>query len=65
MFIKVSIASLKEVSKLIPLILNKDVKRKKEIIKRIIVKKYLFISLELKLIFEKINLFMNIFFGLL
>ena len=65
MFIKVSIASLKEVSKLIPLILNKDVKRKKEIIKRIIVKKYLFISLELKLIFEKINLFVNIFFGLL
>ena len=65
MFIKVSIASLKEVSKLIPLILNKDVKRKREIIKRTIVKKYLLISLKLKLIFEKINLFMNIFFGLL
>tara|TARA_B100001057_G_C22559174_1_gene836580 strand:+ start:162 stop:434 length:273 start_codon:yes stop_codon:yes gene_type:complete len=64
-FIKVNIASLNEFSKLIPLILNKDVKTKKEIIKSTIVKKYLFISLKLKFILENINLFIKIFFGLL
>jgi hypothetical protein len=37
-------ANLKEISKLIPLMLSKKVKRKKEMTKRIIVKKYLLIS---------------------
>ena len=48
-----------------PLKLNKDVKKKKDKIKIIIVKKYLFISLKSKLIFVNINLFIKIFFGLL
>ena len=38
---------------------------KREKIKIKIVKKYLFISSKLKLVFANINLFMNIFFGLL
>ena len=40
-------------------------KEKREITKINIVKKYLFISFVSKLIFEKANLFINIFFGLL
>ena len=46
--------SLKEFSKSIPLKLNNKVKINKEIIKIMIVKKYLFISLKSKLIFENI-----------
>jgi len=56
---------LKEVSKSKPLILNKDDNKKKDNTKIIIVKKYLFISLVSKLIFEKRSLFINILFGLL
>ena len=44
---------------------NNKVKVKREITKTKIVKKYLFISFALKLILEKINLFINTFFGLL
>ena len=44
---------------------NRTFKEKKEITKIKIVKKYLFISFVSKLIFEKANLFINIFFGLL
>ena len=65
MFIKVKIESLKEFSKSIPLKLNNEVKTINEIIKITIVKKYLFISLVSKLIFEKISLFIKIFLGLL
>ena len=64
-FIKVKIDNLKEFSKLIPLMLNIEVNIKSEIIKIMIVKKYLLISLKSKLIFVNINLFMNTFFGLL
>ena len=42
-----------------------DEKTNKEIIKITIVKKYLFISLKSKLIFENASLFIKIFFGLL
>ena len=45
--------------------LNNDVKINNEIIKIIIVKKYLFISLKSKLILENINLFIKTFLGLL
>lgn len=65
MFIKVKIANLNELSKLIPLKLNKEVKINNEIMKIKIVKKYLFISLKSKLILENINLFIKTFFGLL
>ncbi len=65
MFIKVKIASLKELSKLISLKLNKEVKTNNEIIKIIIVKKYLLISLSSKFILENINLFIKTFLGLL
>ena len=44
-FIKVKIDNLKEFSKLIPLILSIEVNIKSDIIKIIIVKKYLLISL--------------------
>ena len=44
---------------------NKMVKEKREITKINIVKKYLFMSFVSKLILEKINLFINTFFGLL
>tara|TARA_B100000902_G_scaffold268206_1_gene254249 strand:+ start:361 stop:633 length:273 start_codon:yes stop_codon:yes gene_type:complete len=64
-FIRVKIANLNEYSKLIPAMLNIDVNKKNDIIKIIIVKKYLLISLKSKLIFEKISLFIKIFFGLL
>ena len=64
-FIRVNIDSLKEISKFIPIILSKDVNTNNDIIKIKIVKKYLLISLKSKLIFENINLFIKIFFGLL
>ena len=57
--------NLNEVSKLIPLILKKVIKVKRDNIKIRTVRKYLLISLKSKLIFVKINLFINIFFGLL
>ena len=57
--------NLNEASNSTPLILNRDVNKKSEIMKIRTVKKYLFISLESKLIFENINLFINIFLGLL
>ena len=56
---------MKDFSKSIPLKLNKDVKIKRDRMKIKIVKKYLFISSKLKLVFANINLFINIFFGLL
>tara|TARA_B100001027_G_C16252111_1_gene324962 strand:+ start:60 stop:269 length:210 start_codon:yes stop_codon:yes gene_type:complete len=64
-FIKVNIDNLKECSKLIPFILNREIRIKIEKIKIKIVKKYLFISLVLKLILLKNNLFIKIFLGLL
>ena len=48
-----------------PLKLNNEVKIKSEIMKIIIVKKYLFISITLKLILVNINLFIKTFLGLL
>ena len=63
MFIKVSTANLKEYSNWILDKDNKIVKEKREITKITIVKKYLFISFESKLILEKTNLFINTFFG--
>ena len=65
MFIKVKIANLNELTNVIPLKLNNDVKINKDKINIIIVRKYLFISSRLKLIFVKINLFIKTFFGLL
>tara|TARA_E500000178_G_scaffold93734_1_gene92645 strand:+ start:385 stop:594 length:210 start_codon:yes stop_codon:yes gene_type:complete len=64
-FINVKIDNLNEFSKFIPAKHKKDVRTKREIINIIIVKKYLLISLKSKFIFVNINLFMNIFFGLL
>ena len=65
MFIKVRMANLKELSKLISDKLNNEVRMNKEIIKIKIVKKYLLISLKSKLILENINLFIKTFLGLL
>ena len=65
MFIKVRTANLNELSKLILLKFNNEVRIKSEIMKIIIVKKYLLISLKSKLILEKNNLFINTFLGLL
>ena len=65
MFIRVKIDNLKEFSKFRPLMLNKDNNKKRDNIKIIIVKKYLFISLVSNLILEKRSLFIKIFFGLL
>ena len=65
MFIKVNTAILNEYSNWILDKDNKIVKEKSEIIKINIVKKYLSISFVSKLIFEKANLFINTFFGLL
>ena len=65
MFINVKVANLNEFSKLISLKLNNEVKINNVIIKIIIVKKYLLISLKSKLILEKINLFIKTFLGLL
>ena len=64
-FIKVKTDNLKEFSKLIPLILSIEVNIKSDIIKIIIVKKYLLISLKSKLMLVNINLFIKTFFGLL
>ena len=64
-FIKVNTANLNEYSNWILNNDNKMVKEKREITKINIVKKYLFISFESKLIFENTSLFMNTFFGLL
>ena len=57
--------SLKEFSKLIPLRLSNDVKINSDKININIVKKYLLISLKLKLILVNISLFIKIFLGLL
>ena len=65
MFIKVRMANLKELSKLISDKLNNEVKINREIIKIKIVKKYLLISLKSKLILENNNLFIKTFLGLL
>ena len=65
MFIKVRMANLKELSKLISDKLNNEVRMNKEIIKIKIVKKYLLISLKSKLILENNNLFIKTFLGLL
>ena len=65
MFIKVRMANLKELSKLISDKLNNEVRINKEIIKIKIVKKYLLISLKSKLILENNNLFIKTFLGLL
>ena len=64
-FINVNTDNLKALSKLISVKLNNEVNIKSEIIKIIIVKKYLLISLKSKFIFEKINLFIKTFLGLL
>ena len=56
---------MKDFSKLIPLRLNKEVNIKRDRIKIIIVKKYLFISSKLKFVFANISLFIKMFFGLL
>jgi len=64
-FINVKIDNLNEFSKLIPLILNIMVNKKSDKIKTNTDRKYLLISLKSKLILVKINLFINIFFGLL
>ena len=64
-FIKVKIDNLNELSKFMPLKLNKDTKIKSEIIKIKIVKKYLLISSKWKLILVNMSLFIKIFFGLL
>ena len=65
MFIKVKIANLNELTNVIPLKLSNEVNINKDKINIIIVRKYLFISSRLKLIFVKINLFIKTFFGLL
>ena len=65
MFINVKIDNLKEFSNYIPLIVNKEIKIKNEIIKIKIVKKYLLISLKLKFILVNNSLFIKIFLGLL
>jgi hypothetical protein len=64
-FIKVKIANLKELTNVIPLMLSNEVNINKDKINIIIVRKYLFISSRLKLIFVKINLFIKTFLGLL
>ena len=65
MFIKVKIANLNELTNVIPLKLKNEVSINRDSINIIIVKKYLFISSRLKLIFVKINLFIKTFLGLL
>tara|TARA_B100000085_G_scaffold200380_1_gene183914 strand:+ start:420 stop:629 length:210 start_codon:yes stop_codon:yes gene_type:complete len=64
-FIKVKIANLNELTNVIPLKLSNEVNMNKDKINIIIVRKYLFISSRLKLIFVKINLFIKTFLGLL
>ena len=65
MFIKVKIANLNESTNVITLKLSNEVNMNKDKINIIIVRKYLFISSRLKLIFVKINLFIKTFLGLL
>ena len=65
MFIKVKTDNLNEFSKPIPLKLKSEVKINSENMNIKIVKKYLLISLKSKFILVKINLLINIFFGLL
>ena len=62
---RVKIDNLNELVKVIPLKLNNDVSINKDKMNIIIVKKYLFISSRLKLIFVNINLFIKTFLGLL
>ena len=64
-FIKVKIDNLNVFTNDMPLKLSNEVNINKDKMNIIIVKKYLFISLRLKLIFVKINLFIKTFFGLL
>ena len=63
MFIKVKIDNLKELSNSIPLKLNKEVKKNNEIIKIIIVKKYLLTSFKSKVTLLKkyVYSYINIF----
>ena len=56
---------MKELTNVIPLMLSNEVNINKDKINIIIVRKYLFISSRLKLIFVKINLFIKTFLGLL
>ncbi len=65
MFIKVKIDNLNEFTNVIPLKLSNEVNINKDKTNIIIVKKYLFISSRLKLIFVNINLFIKTFLGLL
>ena len=64
-FIRVKIESLNELSKSIPLNVNKKVKNKKETINTIIDKKYLQISFNWKKFLENKCLLIKTFFGLL
>tara|TARA_B110000444_G_C18398695_1_gene392658 strand:+ start:184 stop:435 length:252 start_codon:yes stop_codon:yes gene_type:complete len=64
-FIKVKIEILNELSKSIPLKLSKELKSNNDKTKIKTVKKYLLISLKLKLICVKNNLFIKTFLGLL
>ena len=65
MFIKVRIEILNPSSKFIPENVINEERTNKEIIKIIIDKKYLLISLKSKLILENNNLFIKTFLGLL
>ena len=65
MFIKVKIDNLNEFTNVIPLKLSNEVNINRDKMNIIIVKKYLFISSRLKLIFVNINLFIKTFLGLL
>ena len=65
MFINVKIDNLKDLIKSISLKLSNEVNINNDKMNTITVKKYLFISLRLKLIFVKINLFIKTFLGLL
>tara|TARA_B100000035_G_C20521134_1_gene345498 strand:- start:133 stop:336 length:204 start_codon:yes stop_codon:yes gene_type:complete len=61
----VNIESLKELSNSMPFKVSNDERIMSDKIKINIVKKYLLISLKSKFIFVNINLFVNMFFGLL
>ena len=65
MFIKVKIDNLNELTNAIPLKLSNEDNINRDKINIIIVRKYLFISSRLKIIFVKINLFIKTFLGLL
>ena len=62
-FINVKTANLNEFSNSISLNDNKIVRDNRDTTKMIIVKKYLFISCEIKLIFENKSLFIKTFFA--